>query len=205
MAERALAPSGRVQKLSTIRNTPELLKVAPELRGVPPGSLFDTNLVKAFERVESTVDAAEQSVPRSTKVPKEKIMSDFDALKQDYAARNLGESVRAVEKVEAAWKDQPAMIPWDDFVKLKRAFLKEGRSASNAAMRRAYGVLMDASTRVSETLAKANKDYSTVRKALDAAGIDPVTGRRIGQVGKAPQKPVGYAERPAPKPFNLPL
>jgi hypothetical protein len=62
-------------------------------------------------------------------------------------------------------------------------------------MRQAYGVLMEASERAAPEVTQANRAYSVVRRAIDAANIDVNTGRRIGDVGKASKANVGMAER----------
>jgi hypothetical protein len=204
MAERAISPSGRFAKASTMQNVPKLLEIAPELKGLPPGPRFDNGLVNAFRRAESEITAAEGSVPRETMIPRKDIVTGLRAVEADLAMKNPT-LVPAVSKIRKMWdsKEMPDMIPWEKFVEKKRAMLAEGRAASNSGMRRAYRVLMDASAKVSEPLAFANGQYHIIRKALTDANIDPSSGRRIMDVG-SPVKP------PLPAPpskgrFALPL
>jgi hypothetical protein len=198
MLERAIAPAGNAKKLMTLRNAPELLKEAPELRNVPPGAAFDTRLMKAFEAREAMVDAAEASVPRTTVVPKKPIVDQITAMQAEYAMQNMNQAVTALNKIKSAWEAMPDNIPWEQFRNAKRSFFKEARSTSGP-MRRAYGVLMDAASKVSPELSKVNKSYSIVRRAIENANIDLTTGRRIGQVGKLEAAPV---KQTAPKPLN---
>ena len=55
---------------------------------------------------------------------------------------------------------------------------------------RAYCVLMDGAGPISPELAQANRSYSVVRRALNDAGIDILTGRWIRDVGKGQPGPL---------------
>jgi hypothetical protein len=204
MAERAISPSGRFAKASTMQNVPKLLEIAPELKGLPPGPRFDNGLVNAFRRAEAEITAAEGSVPRETMIPRKDIVTGLRAVEADLAMKNPT-LVPAVSKIRKMWdsKEMPDMIPWEKFVEKKRAMLAEGRAASNSGMRRAYRVLMDASAKVSEPLAFANGQYHIIRKALTDANIDPSSGRRIMDVGSPVKPPLPAA--PSKGRFALPL
>lgn len=184
MIERGIAPSGEAAQRSTLKNAPKLAEELPELQNIPPGDMFDRTLVDGFKRVEGDVEMVENQIPRSTTVPKAQIISTWKELVQEYAGRGLPKSVRSLERVLETWEKLPSAIPWDTFLGLKRSFFKEAASASSSTMRRAYGTLMEATSQISPELAQANKSYSVVRRALDDARLDPITGRRIRKVGK---------------------
>lgn len=213
MAEQALAPTGNQKRLSTIRNTPDLLEIAPELRGLPPGPQFDATLHQGFKNMEALVDAAEKSVPRNTKVSLQELKSDLLAVQSDYTLRAMPKAVAEVQRVIDKMNDRfgasSANVPWEDFIQVKRNLLKESRAASSTPLRRAYGMFMKATAEISPELSKANKGYSTYMRALENANMDPLTGRRIGSVGKPTDKPksgpkpVGYSQ--SKNRFNLPL
>lgn len=180
--EQGIAPSGTAAKASTLRNTPRLQKLAPELGEIPPGPQFDGALVEGFRKVEAGVDAAEAAVPRSTSVPKTPIVEQWKGIAQDYLSNGDVRSAALVQKLVDTWSTFPEQIPWEQFVKTKRGFF--GNGSRSPALRKAYQPLMDESSKISTTLAEANGNYSIFRRALDDAKIDTVTGRRIMQVGK---------------------
>lgn len=180
--EQGIAPSGTAAKASTLRNTPRLQKLAPELGEIPPGPQFDGALVEGFRKMEAGVDAAEAAVPRSTNVPKTPIVDQWKTIAQDYLSKGDVRSAALVQKLVDTWAAFPDQIPWEQFVATKRGFF--GNGSRSPALRRAYQPLMDESSKISADLAAANGNYSIFRRALDDAKIDTVTGRRIMQVGK---------------------
>jgi hypothetical protein len=181
--EEAIAPSGTRAKLSTIRIAPKLAEEAPEIAGQPKGAKFDGALMDAFKRVEDNVATTENAIPRTTTVSQDLITENLAKLYQEYNDVGLTKLSSAIAKEWEKWASLPAEIPWETFRDMKRAFFKGG-SLTGVPMRRAYGVLMDAAGRVSPDLAEANLSYSTVRRAIENAGIDIQTGRRIKDVGK---------------------
>lgn len=182
--EQGIAPTGMRNKFSTMRIAQQLPEHAPEIVGVRPGPEFDAKLMDAFKRTEGTVIATENAVPSTATVTKQPILDKFKEIAQDYTERGLPNSAATVEKIAEKWKELPNEIPWDQFIKLKRSFFKEG-GLNSAPLRRGYSALMDASGKISEDLAKANKSYSIVRRALEAGQMDLQTGRRIKSVGIA--------------------
>lgn len=187
----ALAPSGMKAKQATIRLLPleetgPLINEVPELAGLRKGPEFDQALVNGFRQKELGVSAAEEAVPRETTVPRQPIVDQLQTLQKEYAENpSFAASAAKLEKMIDKWKEMPEQIPWEQFRDAKRAFFKEA-STKSAPIRKAYGVLMEASSNADATgnLAAANKSYSTVRRALDAGNFDIRSGERIGQVGK---------------------
>lgn len=182
--ERAIKPLGRKAQQSTIRNIPQLAKVAPELFPVDYQT-FPAKAMQSLERMTKTIETAEAAVPRETMVPRQPILDGFAALAEEYKARGIPSAELAIENVAKRWLELPEQIPWEQFVKMKRGFFDNTATAANSTpLMRAYGHLMDASSKVSTALAEANRAYSIVRRAMQDAGVDVRSGRRIREVGK---------------------
>lgn len=202
LAQQGIAPASITQKLSTIRNIPDLLKEVPELRGTPPGNMFDAKLMNGFKRAEHNLSAVEESVPRETQVPIGDAVKQLSNLEQELALSGQNKSMSAVSKIREKLSEFPNTIPWEQFRDMKRAFFKEVSPSSDPA-RRAYRVLMDTSDKISPALTDANRSYYIVRTALENAKLDRFTGTRIRNVGK-PTKPAMYNE-PGKAQFRTPL
>lgn len=179
--ERNIAPSSPKAKLSTIRNAPKLAEINPKLAEVK-GPAFDQELVQTFKTAEQGVDAAESAVPRETLVPTERIADKIAELIDDFAGDER--ATAQLTKEWERWAGQSEM-PWEDFIKVKRNI---GTKLNTAAMRKAFGVLMEASGDISQELKAANRTYSVVRKGLEDSGIDRFTGRRIKATGAPPEQ-----------------
>lgn len=190
MAEEAIAPSPRFRRWVD-ENTPELLRVAPEVDAVRKGPQWDAGLMQAFKRVEQGVDAADATVAPTVTVPKAELQQSLRSLAAEYKDRGLERTAAQIEREAAKWDDLPEQIPWPEFRNRKRAFFQENK-ASSSPVRRAYGILMQMSEQYSGSpiLKQANRDYSIVRGAADAAGINLKTGRRLSTVGKPPKPPI---------------
>jgi hypothetical protein len=182
--ERGLAPSGGRAKLSTLRNAPKLADEVPELAGLQPGPEFDNALMQGFRRTEAMIEAAEDAVPSYTAVSKSPVIDQWKEIAADYKARGLETSAGKVESLIKEWEKLPDDIPWKSFLNRKRSFFKEG-GLNSTPIRKAYRALMDASGKISKDLSAANSSYHIVRKGLDDAKIDPITGRRIMAVGQS--------------------
>ena len=161
-----------------------LVEEVPEIAGKRPGLEADAALMDGFGRTLKRVIQEEDAVPRTTTVTQKPIVDALESLKAEYEQYGNPKTSGALDKLITTWKEMPSQIPWERFRDAKRAFFNEANTKS-AAMRRAYGILMEAASPVSKGLAAANKSYSVVRRALDAANIDIKTGRRIMNVGKA--------------------
>lgn len=183
--EQALAPTGMRNKISVLRNTQKLLEEVPELR-IQDGVPFDTKIMDAFRRSEQRITATEDAIPDTTTVSKGPILDHFKQLATEYQERGLTRAEASVTKLTELWERLPDAIPWDQFLLLKRNFFKQA-NPNSVPMKRAYGGLMESTSKISTDLAKANGSYRTIRQALDAAAIDPVTGRRIKAVGQIPK------------------
>lgn len=179
--EKIIAPTGNRAKLSTIRIAPTVNEIGPEIAIGGRPALFNV-----FKRTEMEVNAAESAVPRSVQIPRQPIVDGFKTLKAEYEQRGLDQVASKIEKELERWENLPEAIPWEMFRDLKRGFF-DANTGKSAPMRRAYGVLIEASNKYSGSpqLQKANKSYSVLRQALDNANIDIKTGRNIGTVGKS--------------------
>ncbi len=120
-------------------------------------------------------------------VPKKDIREGLSDLAQQYA--DIGDT-NAAHKLGVElqkWDELPEGIPWPTFRDMKRRL---GNEMKTSWMRKAYGVLMNASNQVSDELKVVNARYSIVRRAIDDAKIDLKTGRRIKEVGKVQMSPL---------------
>ena len=191
MAREAVLQNGASRSTANLlkvsRNVPELLKTAPELRGVPPGPNFNTKLYSAFNRIGHELNATEASIPDNTMVPTENAVSQLKTLEAKYLDTNQPGAVRAIDKVKSFLAERPSM-QWSDFIKAKRAFFNE-ISLSSAAGREAYQIFKKLSNDVSPELGDLNQKYYTVKSAMENAAMDIKTGEKIRTIGKA-QKPV---------------
>jgi hypothetical protein len=188
--EEKIAPSGaRAQQASQMVDAQgqptkfgrSLLEQVPELQTAPKGPKADAALMSGYQRTLQGVVEAENAVNPSTPIDTTAIVSQLGALEAEYLEKGLTKTADAISKIQADWVGKG--MTWGEFVKRKRAFFQE-RNLRSSPMRRAYGILMGESGRVSPELQAANSAYSTVRRALDNAKIDTNTGRRITQVGK---------------------
>lgn len=188
--EENLAPSGRkAQKFTQLvdaqgeptRFGQSLIDELPELPAAPDMAAFDRTLVDGLRKREAGIDAADATVPPQTPVNAEPIADRIAELIDEYAGDEL--STNQLKKEWERWAGQ-GHVPWEEFTKVKR---NVGKNLKSPALRRYYKILMDAGGEISPAVAKANKSYSTVRRAIENAGIDAQTGRRIGQVGKRPK------------------
>lgn len=184
----AIRPSGNKAKLATIRllptqDMPLLVQEVPEIVGLKKGPAFDTALVKGFRKAEQNVISTEDMIPDTAIVPRDPIVAEIDNIAAKYAQHANPKISAALEKLVKTWKEMPEQIPWDQFIKAKRAFFDEV-NPNSAPMREAYKPLIDASSAVSPELSQANKSYSVVRRALDAGNFDVRTGERVADVGK---------------------
>lgn len=198
LIEKGLAPTASRAKAVQMFNadgTPtsfgrQLPELVPEIINVPPGPKFDSGLMKGLRRMEEGINAADDLVPPETVIDGAPIREGLQALADEAASYGNKRLANALQQKVDVWAKLGDSIPWSKFRDAKRAFFREKNADINSAtMRRAYGVLMEASESVGgdigQTLKTANSRYSVVRKAIDAAGIDPVTGRRPGKsVGK---------------------
>lgn len=185
--EESIAPSGTKAKSSALRNVPQLLQEAPELAEIPKGPAFDKALMGRFQRASNIINATEDQIPRTTTVPQQPIADGLASLYEEYQERGLTKAATAVAKEWDRWAKLPDQIPWETFRDMKRGFFKQN-NVNSSALRRAYGVLMNASSQVSPELAEANRVYSVFRRGLENAGIDLQTGRRISAVGRMMNK-----------------
>ena len=203
--EKALAPSGNAaRKASQTMNadgstTPfgrKLVELVPEIKKATKATAPEA-LMTGYQRVTQALNEVEDQVPEGTTVDTVPITGGLFELSQEYMDRGLPEVAAKIEKIREQWSgDNPA---WGEFLAKKRAFF-QNHNLRSAPMKRAYGILMEASSRVSPELSEANANYSTVRRALDNANVDVNTGRRISEVGKASSKAssVPMSERAAP-------
>lgn len=188
MLAQAIEPRSHGPAVFVSRNAGEILRAAPELRNLQRGPQFDSQLVKAYRRVNDNVEAADGMVDPSTTVPRKWVMDRFNKLIENYTKEGRQAEASAVTKEAMRWEELPDNIPWSRFRNTKRSFFDE--NPSNSATMRAYAVLMDASNEFSgvDILKQANRDFSTVRRVLDASKLDPKTGQRSYEVGKSPSK-----------------
>lgn len=179
--EKIIKPSPS-KAASTVRIAPIVNEIAPQVavEGRP-------GLVNAFRQMEAGVDAAEAAIPRTTTVPKQPIVDGLKTLQAEYEQRGLTAIASKIEGETAKWAELPDQITWDNFIARKRSFF-DANNARSAPMRRAYGVLMDASSKYSNSpaLQQANRSYSVLRQAMDNAGMDIKSGRDLRTVGKTP-------------------
>ena len=194
--ERNIAPSGTEAKASVLRNAPKLAEKYPDLARVKALDA-DQRLLQIHNSNAVEVGAVEQSIPRTTKVPQSGITDGLEKIIDKYNELGEPEAAKAVVRDWEKWASKPGQIPWEDFIERKRAFGNQikttggwretgtaAEKAKAAALREAYGVMMDASSAVSPELQKANQAYSLTHQAIADAGMDFKTGRRIATVGK---------------------
>lgn len=181
-------PKGKIANLNTIRNLPELVKEIPEIRNTPPGAMFDKQLVNGFERAKQNLIATEQSIPRETPVATSEALKELTNLEAKYAAEMQPRAVQTIAKVREGLSELGGNVPWERFIKIKRAFFNEIKLTSMAG-REAYQVFKKMSDAVSKDLTKANQSFFTTKSALENAGIDPVTGLRIMEKAPKPMVP----------------
>lgn len=158
----------------------ELHRAAPEIGQLRKGKAFDKALFGSFKRVEENVIRADKTVAPSVTVPNSEIGTAFESLAQKFDANGWPKSANAIRKEAQTWAELPADIPWPIFSNLKKKFLRETSHASSS-MRAAYSdVLKPIGEKYanSDALKQANRDYSTVRTAMDAAGINLKHGYR---------------------------
>lgn len=187
--EQQIAPSGDKAKARTLKKTAPALAQDPTLVNASP-STFDTELVNRFKNAEARVDAAHKSVPSNTVVPQDSITNALGDLHELYRENGNIPAATAIGKEWNFWADKEPQIKWDDFMAGKRRLGEAMKT--NPALRRAYGILMQASENADPTglVKPANAEYSLVKRALEDAKIDPSTGRRISAVGTPPNSPV---------------
>lgn len=185
--QQAIAPIAAYQNIvGTTQFIDDLHKAAPEIRSLGKGPAFDKALFDSFKRVEENVIQADAMIPDTVTVPMSKIVDGMEALAADFEIKGWDKSAAAIRKEAASWMDTlPEQIPWRQFSTLKKHFLRETSKASSQ-MRQAYSVLREVAEQVtdSDALKQANRDYSTVRTAMDAAKMNLKEGFRIRQVGK---------------------
>ncbi len=206
MAREAILQDGASRSTANLlkvsRNVPELLKVAPELKGVPAGPNFNAKLYGAFQRVGHELNATEAGIPDKTQVPTGSAVEQLKTLESKYLDTNQPSAVRAIDKVKSFLADRPT-IGWKDFIQAKRAFFNE-INLSSAPGREAYQVFKKLSNDVSPELGDLNQKYYTMKSAMENAAMDIKTGEKIRNIGKA-SKPVGYAPEAPSRPLRMPL
>jgi len=203
--EDALAPSGNAAKRASQtmdaqgNPTPfgkKLVAIVPEIAKATKATAPEA-LMTGYGRVTQALNEIENQVPEGTTVDTVPITGSLFELSQEYMDRGLPDEAKKIDKIREQWTENK--VPWGEFLARKRSFF-QNHNLRSAPMKRAYGILMEASSRVSPELSEANANYSTVRRALDNANVDVNTGRRISEVGKAPSKAssVPMSERGTP-------
>lgn len=165
-------------------NAPYLLEALPELRGVPPGDGFNARLFNGFQKIGHELNATEASIPRDRPVPTGEAIKKIDALQADAAQTNQNAAVRSLEKVKVLFESNPGAMPWEKFIKAKRAFFDEVKLSSKAG-REAYQIFKDISSDVSPELANLNQKYFTAKTAMELADMNPYSGVKLAAEQRA--------------------
>jgi hypothetical protein len=175
------AVSGK--KAQTIQRIAPRLAEDPKLTQAK-GFKFDQELHNQFKVSEANLTAAENSVAPGRTVPQQQIVDGIENVIEKYKAMGLeGEASKAAHEWND-WAKRGSDIPWDEFLTKKRAF---GSEMKSPAQREIYRLLQDASSQAIPELKAPNAEYSLKRFAIDSAGIDPKTGRRMTSTGQAPE------------------
>lgn len=183
--EEAIAPRGKGLKLSQMvdaegkptRFGQKLVEVVPEIQTATKETAPSV-LKQGLDRVGKQIEAAESAIPDKTPMNPEAIADKIGQIIEDYAGDER--SVAQLNKEWERWAGQKN-VTWGDFITIKRNL---GRNLTSPALRRAYRVLVEASTEVSDDLRNANEGYSAISRAMESGGIDKTTGRRLSTVGK---------------------
>ena len=121
------------------------------------------------------------------------ILDGWAALAEFYKGKGAVKAEAAIDAAAAKWAKLDDMIPWEQFVQMKRGFFDDA-NVNSSVMMRAYGHLMEASSKISKELAEANRAYALIRGAMKAGGVSVKTGNRtrdIGAISKPPIKSTG--------------
>lgn len=203
--ERGLAPSGEMDQLAVLRKAPELAQRYPELTKVS-GPAFDMKLTELQRLNEANLNAVGKSVPKGTTVLQDTITNGLEKVIDHY--RELGEpdAARFVANEWEKWASKDPNIPFDEYMARRQQFGEDinrlgafrtrtgGVDPKLAAARDAYSAIAKASDPV-PGLKQANYDYSLTRGAMENAGMDIKTGRRISGVGAPGYDYLGLAKK----------
>lgn len=186
MAREALMENGAprtVKNLETAgQNADYLLKEVPELRGLKPGTQFNTRLYNAFDITGNKLNAAEDSIPDNKAV----------------ATKPYAEEVQAVIDAAPKFKNEATLkaandlknfletgtVTWDEFIKNKRAFFKKVKLTDPMA-KAVYDIMQQISDDVSPDLTPLNRRWFTLKHSMDLAAISPFSGEKLIELRKA--------------------
>jgi hypothetical protein len=171
--QQQLRPTGGNAQKWVARNATEAYDLMPELRDVPYGEGLRVRATNTFKNFEASMKAAQASVPPETMVPKAPLAEALLEVKADAALANRPAVLRLLDKVDKL----PESISWRDFLDVKEGIRKSPSFGTDPFVRRAYGKFMDAASKVSPEVAKANKEFSMGMRYLEHAKIDPVSGQ----------------------------
>lgn len=195
MVEEGIAPTPArakvIQMVDAVGNPTKfgerLVQIVPDIVDTPPGAAFDSKLMKGLRATEEGINAAEKLVPPETTINGSKVVNGLESLAEEYKSRAQLDTANRILSIANDWRQLGDSIPWTEFRRAKQTFFEKG-GLTTTSMRRAYGILMEAVEQLDgplkDAVQNANQRYSTVRTAIDAAGIDPKTGRRLKTVGK---------------------
>lgn len=195
--EMKMAPSGKEAQLGAERIAPELAE-NPVLAQAK-AYRFNQKLHEEYKIAGANVHAAEQSVPRTTKIPQQTVTDGLETVIEKYREMGATEAATAVAREWEKWAAKDANIPWEDYITVKRRlgdqmkvmgqFRETGTAAekaTGAAMKEAYRVVADAGN-VSPELEAANHQYWLMHSAMEDAGLSFSSGRKISEIGKPPK------------------
>lgn len=202
--ENAIAPGAVERRAITNNIAPELAKDA-NLTG-KTGAAFDQALFSRYQTAQKALDAAEKSVPAGTMVPKQPLLQQVDKAIDDLqvsgqnGAKISGhdDAVKILQQERDKLDQFGDQIPFSDLLKYRRqldqairtsgGFKETASAADRAAMeakRLVANTVRGGLANSTGAMSAANKEYGLMRNAIDAAGLDDETGRRLATVGKA--------------------
>jgi hypothetical protein len=168
------APSGQPQPIDPgFQMQPEPdpytgnYRAPSESTGVAPFNLPPEHplIQQSLANAEAGIDAAEASVPPKTRIPKQAVIGQLDALRAKLALEGSFPEVRQVSKVvnslRARWP-KTETVAWQDFLKAKNALVGD----RTGVMRDVFDSILDATKDVSPEMAKARESYAQIRQAV---------------------------------------
>jgi hypothetical protein len=198
--EQKIAPAGdRARRLAM--DTAKVLADDPEMVQAKPGLHFDRMLFWRYRQAGNALRTVEAQIPDQTPVDTRFIQTGMDDLIDRYKSVAADDAVKALSAQKERLTRFGDEMPWDQFNGFKQRLgndleksgvwkrLMNGTATEKAqALAQAYGHFMETTSGISDELAKANGKFATYADAVDAAGLDRQTGRRVADVG-APLPP----------------
>lgn len=170
----AISPSTERLRNATWYGQEKLAAEQPQLvnAAIESPQLFDSELVNAYQKEGSAVEAIENQIPKETTVSKAQIIDAWQQIKQKYMDRGAHTLADLVDKEIQKWNALPSDVKWDQFLGMKRELgARTTNTITHDAIRDMYTPLMDATNQISPDLAAQNSRFSTVRGAIDQAKI----------------------------------